>query len=78
MVTFIPAAYTDGIAEIEDIARGKFLVEKPKGLLITSPGVSLLDKIEQKHKTDFTKIPLSELDDDTARLIQCALFSQRN
>jgi hypothetical protein len=63
MVTFIPAAYTDGIAEIEDIARGKFLIEKPKGLLITSPGVSLLDKIEQKNKTDFAKIPISELDE---------------
>jgi hypothetical protein len=62
MVTFIPAIYTDGIAEIEDIAKGKFLVDKPKGLLITSPGVSLLDKIEKKHKTDFAKIPPSELD----------------
>ncbi len=62
MVTFIPAEHTDGIAEIEDIARGEFLIEKPKGLLIASPGVGLLDKIEQKHKIDFTKIPLSEVD----------------
>jgi hypothetical protein len=62
MITFIPAEHTDGIAEIEDIARGEFLIEKPKGLLITSPGVGLLDKIEQKHNTDFTKIPLNELD----------------
>jgi hypothetical protein len=61
MVTFIPAEHTDGIAEIEDIARGKFLIEKPKGLLIASPGVGLLNRIEQKHNTDFTKIPLSGL-----------------
>jgi hypothetical protein len=62
MVTFIPAIYTDGIAEIEDVARGNFLIEEPKGLLITSPGVSLLDKIERKHKMDFTKISPSELE----------------
>jgi len=63
MVTFIPAEYTDGIAEIEDIARGEFLIEKPRGLLIASPGVGLLDKIEQNHKIDFTKIPFSEIEE---------------
>jgi len=62
-VTFIPAENSDGMAEIEDIARGKFLIEKPKGILIVSPGIGLLDKIEQKRNTDFTKIPLSELDE---------------
>ena len=62
MVTFIPAEHTDGMVEIEDIARGEFLIEKPKGLLISSPGIGLLDKIEQKHKVDFTKIPISEVD----------------
>jgi hypothetical protein len=62
-VTFIPSVYTDGIAEIEDIAKGKFLIDKPKGLLITSPGVSILDKIEKKQKTDFTKIPPNKLDE---------------
>jgi hypothetical protein len=69
MVTFIPAEHTDGIAEIEDIARGKFLIEKPKGLLITSPGAGLLDRMEQKHNTDFTKIPLSELDETLPNLL---------
>jgi hypothetical protein len=63
MVTFIPAEKTDGIAEIEDIARGEFLTEEPRGLLITSPGVGLLDRIEQKRNADFSKIPLSELDE---------------
>jgi hypothetical protein len=63
MVTFIPAENTEGIAEIEDIARGEFLIEKPSGLLIASPGVGLLDKIEQKHKIDFTKIPFGEIEE---------------
>ena len=71
-VTFIPAENSEGIAEIEDIARGKFLIEKPKGLLIASPGIGLLDKIEQKRNTDFTKIPLSELDETLPYLVQGA------
>jgi hypothetical protein len=45
------------------IARDKFLIENPKGLLITSPGIGLLDKIEQKRNTDLTKIPPRELDE---------------
>ncbi len=45
------------------IARDKFLIENPKGLLITSPGIGLLDKIEQKRNIDLTKIPPNELDD---------------
>ena len=45
------------------IAKDRFLIENPKGLLITSPGIGLLDKIEQKRKTDLTKIPLNELDE---------------
>jgi hypothetical protein len=70
MVTFIPAENTNGLAEIEDIARCKFLIEKPKGLLITSPGVGLLEKIEQKHNIDLTKIPLSELKETLPYLLK--------
>ncbi len=62
MVTFIPAENTTGMVEIEDIARGKFLIEKPVGLLVSSPGIGLLDKIEKKRAADFTKILPSELD----------------
>ena len=69
MVTFIPAEHTNGIVEVEDIARGKFLIEKPKGLLISSPGIGLLDKIEQKNQADFAKIPLSELDEKLPNLL---------
>lgn len=69
MVTFIPAELTVGIVEVEDIARGKFIIEKPKGLLISSPGIGLLDKIEQKNEADFAKIPLSELDEKLPNLL---------
>jgi hypothetical protein len=69
MVTFIPAENTSGMASIEDIAKGKFLLENPKGLLITPPGIALLNKIEQKRNTDLTKIPLSELDETLTTLL---------
>ncbi len=69
MVTFIPEEHTTGIVDIEDLARGKFIIEKPKGILIASPGMSLLDKIEQKHATDFTKIPVSGLDESLPNLL---------
>jgi hypothetical protein len=69
MVTFIPAELTDGTVEIEDIARSKFMIEKPNGLLVTSPGACILDKIEQKPAADFSKIPFSELDEALPNLL---------
>jgi len=69
MVTFIPEEHATGMAAIEDLAKGKFLIENPKGLLITPPGIGILNKIEQKRKTDLTKIPLSELDETLPDLL---------
>ena len=57
MVTFIPEEHAIGMAAFEDIAKGKFLIENPKGLLITPPGLCILDKIQQKLATDLTRIP---------------------
>jgi hypothetical protein len=69
MVTFIPEQNSTGLAEIEDIAKGKFLIKNPKGLLITPPGIGILDKIEQKHNIDLTKIPFSELNETLPNLL---------
>jgi hypothetical protein len=68
-VTFIPEEHTTGMAAVEDLAKGKFLTENPKGLLITPPGIGILDKIEQKRVTDLTKIPLSELEETLPNLL---------
>jgi hypothetical protein len=62
MVTFIPEEQATGMPAIEDLAKGKFLIKNPKGLLITPPGISILEKIEQKSNIDLTKIPIGELD----------------
>jgi len=69
MVTFIPMENTAGLVEIEDIAKGRFLTETPKGLLITPPGASILDKIEEKNKEDLTKIPFNELNETLPYLL---------
>ena len=69
MVTFIPEENTNGMLELEDIAEGNFIIEKPKGLLIASPGIGLLDNIEQKRAADFTKILPPELDEALPNLL---------
>jgi hypothetical protein len=76
MVTFIPAEQTSGMAEIEDIARSYFLIERPKGFLVTSPGIGLLDKIEQKRGIDFSQVPLCELDETLPYLLGGLFLSQ--
>lgn len=63
MVTFIPAKSTIGMSEIEAITNGKFINELQKGLLITPPGVGILNKIEERRNIDLTKIPFGDLDE---------------
>lgn len=46
---------------IEQMAQGKFLVNEPKGLLLTPPGLGLLNQIEKKSRVDFTKTALIDL-----------------
>lgn len=43
------------------MAKGKFLVDEPKGLLLTPPGLGLLTQIEKKSRVDFTKTALIDL-----------------
>ncbi len=51
-----------------NIAEDKFLTENPKGLLLPSPGLSLLEKIERKHKNSLDRISLSKLDNELSYL----------
>jgi hypothetical protein len=46
---------------IEQMAQNKFLVDDPKGLLQTPPGLGLLNQIEKKSRADFTKTALNDL-----------------
>jgi hypothetical protein len=61
-VVFIPKAEEIiTTPSIDELAKGKFIVEKPEGLLLTPPGLLLLTRIEEKTRLDLTKTPLNDL-----------------
>jgi hypothetical protein len=61
MIVFISTDVGDEMPSLEAIAKGKFLVDNPKGICISPPGLGLLKKIEKELKIDITKLGLSEL-----------------
>jgi len=61
MVVFISAESSVDMPSIEEMAKGKFMLENPKGICVTPPGLGLLTQIEKKLKLDFTKVALNEL-----------------
>jgi hypothetical protein len=77
MVVFIPAEHsTAEMPAIEDLAKGKFKIENPDGLLIAPPGIDILNKIEQKRNIDLTKIPYSELNETLSDLLMGLYLSK--
>ena len=62
-VVFISDEENSTMPSIEEMAKGKFMSRKPKGVLITPPGLGILTHIEENSKVDFTKIKLNELDE---------------
>ena len=69
-VIFIPAEDTSETVSIEELVKGKFQIENPKGILIVSPGIGILDEIEQEPNTDLTKIPKEEFSEVFPILLQ--------
>jgi hypothetical protein len=68
-VVFISAENDAVMPSIEEMAEGKFLVEKPKGILVAPPGLGLLTQIEKKLTIDSAKTGLSELCEVLPRVI---------
>jgi hypothetical protein len=61
-VVFIPnSEELTTTPSIDELAKGKFIVENPKGILVAPPGHQLLTKLEEKTKTDFTKVALNDI-----------------
>ena len=61
MVVFVPKdAKTLKSPSLDELAEGKFLIHKPKGISLTPPGLGLLSSIENRTKVDFTKLSLVE------------------
>ncbi|UCE96569.1 MAG: hypothetical protein JSV51_02940 [Candidatus Bathyarchaeota archaeon] len=69
MVVLISADETIALPAIEEMAKKQFLLENPKGICITPPGLGVMSLLEKELKTDFTKIDLKSLPDILPKLI---------
>jgi len=69
MIVFISADSDAGMPSIEEMAKTKFLLENPKGILAAPPGLGLLTQFEKELRRDITKLELSELCESLPQLI---------
>ncbi|MBS7634664.1 hypothetical protein KEJ34_04095, partial [Candidatus Bathyarchaeota archaeon] len=53
----------------EEIARRKFLLENPRGICISPPGLGILDQIEKEMGKDLSGIQLSDLSETLPPII---------
>jgi len=60
MIVFISADSGTHMPAIEEMAKGKFLVN-PDGICIAPPGLGLATQLEKEMRTDITRMQLSEL-----------------
>jgi hypothetical protein len=69
MIVFISAENASTMPSIEEMAKSRFILEKPKGISIAPPGLGLLTLFEKELKTDLTALELSELSDNLTKII---------
>jgi TM2 domain-containing membrane protein YozV len=69
MIVFISADNSGGMPSMEEMAKGRFLLEHPKGICVPPPGLGLLTQFEKELRIDITKIGLSELCESLPQLI---------
>jgi hypothetical protein len=67
-VVFI-SADSGGVPSIEELAKGKFLLENPNGICIAPPGLGLLTVFEKELRKDTTKMEVNELCESLPSLI---------
>jgi len=61
MVVLVSLENELGMPSLDDMAGGKFAVEKPKGVLLTPPGLGILNRMEKRFSIDFTNMEITEL-----------------
>jgi hypothetical protein len=76
MAAYIPAAEATGELPIEELGKGHFQIERPKGVLITPPGFGIIDRLEQKRDTIFEKITIDELMETLPKLLNDFSFAK--
>ncbi len=67
-VVFISEAF-DGKPSADELAEGKFLSKKSRGVFITCPGSELMAQMEKKVNLDFSKVDIHELMDFLPRCL---------
>jgi hypothetical protein len=60
MVVFFSLGDDNAMPSVDEMAKGKFMLKEHKGLLITPPGLGLLEQIEASSNVDFSGIGLDE------------------
>jgi hypothetical protein len=60
-VVFISDENFTGLPAVEELAAGKFISDKDRGVFITSPGSGVLNQMEKQLNLDFTTISIQEL-----------------
>ena len=63
------SAGSESMPPIEEIAKRKFLLENPRGICVSPPGLGLLDQIEREMGKDLTGIQLSDLNEGLPPII---------
>ncbi len=59
----------DGKPSADELAEGKFMSEKARGVFITCPGSELMAQMEKKVNVDFSKVEVRELMDFLPRCL---------
>ncbi|RLI68209.1 MAG: hypothetical protein DRP02_13010, partial [Candidatus Gerdarchaeota archaeon] len=52
---------TGGMPSIEELAKGKFILENPSGICVAPPGLGLLTQFENQLRKDIAKLKIEEL-----------------
>jgi hypothetical protein len=69
MVVFISADVSKKMPPIEDLAKRRFLLQHPRGICVTPPGLGLLTLFEEEIGKDFSEIDIDELPMSLSELI---------
>jgi len=61
MIVFVSANDETDLPSIEEIAESRFMLENPKGMIVTPPGLGLVEQFEKELRGNLTKIDLEDL-----------------
>lgn len=67
--TIFVSTGSGSIPPVEEIAQRKFLLENPKGICVSPPGLGILDRIEKGMGKDLASIQLSDLSESLPPII---------